>query len=91
MSEREKNPAAVALGRLGGKKGGFARAAKLTPEERSEAARKASEARWESVRKAEANAWQEEGGQPPGTTRAERARAYIEGASRRAAKSNPKP
>lgn len=43
---QEKNPAAVALGRLGGKKGGPARAAKLTPEQRKEIARKAAEARW---------------------------------------------
>lgn len=42
----EKNPAAVALGRLGGKKGGPARAAKLTPEQRKEIAKKAAEARW---------------------------------------------
>lgn len=42
----EKNPAAVALGRLGGKKGGAARAAKLTPEQRREIARKAAQARW---------------------------------------------
>ena len=41
-----KNPAAVALGRLGGKKGGKARAAKMTAKERSEAARKAAQARW---------------------------------------------
>jgi hypothetical protein len=41
-----KNPAAVALGRLGGKKGGPARAAKLTKAQRSEAARKAAQARW---------------------------------------------
>jgi hypothetical protein len=41
-----KNPAAVALGRLGGKKGGKARAAKLTPEQRKEIARKAARARW---------------------------------------------
>jgi hypothetical protein len=41
-----KNPAAVALGRLGGKKGGTARAAKLTPEQRKEIARKAALARW---------------------------------------------
>lgn len=41
-----KNPAAVALGRLGGQKGGKARAAKLTPERRSEIARKAARARW---------------------------------------------
>ena len=42
----KKNPAAVALGRKGGKKGGPARAAKLTPEQRSESARKAVQARW---------------------------------------------
>jgi hypothetical protein len=42
----EKNPAAVALGRLGGRKGGKARAAKLTPEERSAIAKKAAQARW---------------------------------------------
>lgn len=41
-----KNPAAVALGRLGGKKGGKARAAKLTKEQRSEIATKAAQARW---------------------------------------------
>jgi hypothetical protein len=41
-----KNPAAVELGRRGGLKGGKARAAKLTPEQRSEAARKAAAARW---------------------------------------------
>jgi hypothetical protein len=44
--EREKNPAAVELGRLGGLKGGKARAAKLTPEERQEIARKAAAKRW---------------------------------------------
>lgn len=41
-----KNPAAVELGRLGGQKGGRARAAKLTPEERSASAKKAAAARW---------------------------------------------
>jgi hypothetical protein len=41
-----KNPAAVELGRQGGLKGGRARAAKLTPEQRSEIARKAARARW---------------------------------------------
>ena len=41
-----KDPAAVALGRKGGLKGGKARAAKMTPEQRSEAARKAAQARW---------------------------------------------
>jgi len=43
----EKNPAAVALGRLGGLKGGAARAAKLSPTMRSEIARNAAEKRWE--------------------------------------------
>ena len=41
-----KDPAAVALGRRGGLKGGKARAERMTPEERSESARKAAEARW---------------------------------------------
>lgn len=41
-----KNPAAVALGKLGGKKGGAARAAKLTDEQRSAIAKKAAQARW---------------------------------------------
>jgi hypothetical protein len=41
-----KNAAAVYLGRLGGKKGGHARAAKLTKEQRSEIAKKAARARW---------------------------------------------
>ena len=43
---RQKNPAAVELGRLGGLKGGKARAAKLSPEKRSEIAKKAAKARW---------------------------------------------
>jgi hypothetical protein len=42
-----KNPAAVELGRQGGLKGGRARAEKLTPEQRSEIARKAAAARWQ--------------------------------------------
>jgi hypothetical protein len=41
-----KDPAAVELGRKGGLKGGKARAAKMTPEERSAAAKKAARARW---------------------------------------------
>ncbi len=41
-----KDPAAVSLGRKGGLKGGRARAAKLTAEQRSEAGRKAARARW---------------------------------------------
>jgi len=44
-----KNPAAVALGRLGGLKGGKARAKKLTKKQRSEAARKAALARWKPI------------------------------------------
>jgi hypothetical protein len=43
---KKKNPNAVALGKLGGSKGGKIRAAKLTPEERSKIARKAVLARW---------------------------------------------
>ena len=43
---RIKDPAAVELGRRGGIVGGKARAAKLTPEERSASARKAALARW---------------------------------------------
>ena len=43
---KEKNPAAVALGRLGGLKGGKARAEKLTPEQRKEISKKAANARW---------------------------------------------
>jgi hypothetical protein len=41
-----KNPHAVALGRLGGLKGGAARAAKLAPKRRSQIAAKAAKARW---------------------------------------------
>ncbi|MGD0948609.1 MAG: hypothetical protein ABSA52_14410 [Candidatus Binatia bacterium] len=47
---KRKNPHAVALGRKGGKKGGAARAANLTPKERSEAARKAVQARWKKAK-----------------------------------------
>lgn len=42
-----KNPAAQALGRLGGLKGGKARAQKLSPEERAAIAKAAAQARWE--------------------------------------------
>jgi len=41
-----KNPHAIALGRLGGLKGGKARASKLTPEQRREIAQKAALKRW---------------------------------------------
>lgn len=47
---REKNPAAVALGRLGGAKGGRARAAKLSAARRSAIAKKAARARWQKAR-----------------------------------------
>lgn len=46
--EDARDPAAVALGRKGGLKGGRARADKLTAEQRSEVARKAAQARWRS-------------------------------------------
>jgi len=44
--QKEKNPAAVALGRLGGLKGGKARANKLSKKRRSEIAKKAAKSRW---------------------------------------------
>jgi hypothetical protein len=69
-NEKEKNPHAVALGRLGGAKGGKARAEALTPEKRTEIATKAGKAggtaraknltkeqRSESARKASAARW----------------------------------
>jgi len=43
---KTKNPNAVALGKLGGSKGGKIRASRLTPERRREIARKAVLARW---------------------------------------------
>jgi hypothetical protein len=42
----EKNPAAVALGRLGGLKGGKARAESLSPKRRKQIAKHAAQARW---------------------------------------------
>jgi len=47
----QKNPAAVALGRLGGLKGGPARAKKLTKQQRKEIAQKAAKARWNKKNK----------------------------------------
>jgi hypothetical protein len=44
--KRGKNPAAVALGKLGGAKGGKARAAALSPRKRKMIAKRAAEARW---------------------------------------------
>jgi len=46
-ADKGKNPAAVALGKLGGKKGGKARASKLTAAQRSAIAKKAAKARWQ--------------------------------------------
>jgi hypothetical protein len=46
----DKNPAAVALGRLGGLKGGNARAAKLSPADRKEIAQRAAKQRWARVK-----------------------------------------
>lgn len=45
-TEPAKNPHAVALGKLGGAKGGKARAAKLSARKRKEIARSAAKARW---------------------------------------------
>jgi hypothetical protein len=47
-AEKEKNPAAVTLGRLGGLKGGKARAESLSAKKRSEIAKKAAQSRWGS-------------------------------------------
>lgn len=44
--EPVKNPAAVALGRMGGLKGGKARAEAMTPKQRTASAKKAAKARW---------------------------------------------
>jgi hypothetical protein len=46
----EKNPAAVALGRLGGLKGGKARAEKLSAKKRKEIAQKAAKSRWSKTK-----------------------------------------
>ena len=48
LSPEGKNPHAVALGRLGGKKGGPARAERLTSEQRQEIAKRAAQKRWGS-------------------------------------------
>ncbi len=51
--KKKKNPHAVALGRLGGLKGGKARISQLSPEERRELARKAIKARWDKAKRKE--------------------------------------
>ncbi len=53
MTEEEKSEAARILGKLGGSKGGKTRAKNMTPEERSESARKAAKARWAKKRQQE--------------------------------------
>jgi len=50
LGTKEKNPAAVALGRLGGLKGGKARAEKLSRTRRAEIASLAARARWKNDR-----------------------------------------
>lgn len=52
--DRTKNPNAVALGRLGGLKGGKARAEKLTPAKRKAIAKKAARSRWNATERGEA-------------------------------------
>lgn len=47
---KKKNPAAIALGKLGASKGGKARAKKLSAKRRKEIARNAVEARWKKYR-----------------------------------------
>jgi hypothetical protein len=59
---KKKNPNAVALGKLGGSKGGKIRAARLTPERRSEIARKAVLARWAKTKE------KAQEGKPPNKT-----------------------
>jgi len=51
MEEKEKNPAAVSLGRLGGLKGGKARADSLTAKQWKEIAQKAAKALWEKIKR----------------------------------------
>jgi ABC-type phosphate/phosphonate transport system ATPase subunit len=46
LKPKKKNPAAVALSKLGASKGGIARAKKLSPKQRSRIAKLAVEARW---------------------------------------------
>lgn len=56
----EKNKAAQELGRLGGLKGGKSRAEKLTPEQRSEIAKKAARSRWGKATESTVNEDEEE-------------------------------
>ena len=51
MVKKKKNPHAVALSKLGAKKGGQSRAAALSPEQRREIAQRAARARWANAKK----------------------------------------
>jgi hypothetical protein len=51
MGEEKKNPHAIALSKLGAKKGGAARATALSPERRREIAQRAAQARWAKAKK----------------------------------------
>ncbi len=53
LTDEELRKLARIFGRRGGLKGGPARAAKMTPEERSESARKAAKARWAKQKRQE--------------------------------------
>lgn len=53
VAKKRKNPYAVALGRKGGLKGGPARAANMTPQQRSESARNAVMTRWARFKETE--------------------------------------
>ena len=55
LTANGKNAAAVSLGRLGGKKGGPARAKKLSKKRRSEIAKAAAQARWNKSEKNDTN------------------------------------
>jgi ABC-type phosphate/phosphonate transport system ATPase subunit len=50
LKPKKKNPAAVALSKLGSSKGGIARAKKLSPKQRTRIAKLAVEARWAKYR-----------------------------------------
>ena len=64
-TEDGKSPAAVALGRKGGLKGGKARAKKLTAAERSEIAKKAATLRWQKVQEQRVEQDESSGSMPP--------------------------
>lgn len=56
LKQKEKDAAAVSLGKRGGLKGGNARAQKLTPERLSEIAQQAAKARWAKAKGVELDA-----------------------------------